>query len=78
MLLVGAMLLCTNTPYICHLASSCYYSDVLDRGKATQESRQDALRQVRWWWQDKGLGRAIKEEPGPGHHYPLLCLGSGS
>jgi hypothetical protein len=34
MLLVGAMLLYTNTPYICHLAISCYYSGVLGRGKA--------------------------------------------
>ena len=31
-LLVGAMLLCTNALYICHLAISRYYSDVLDRG----------------------------------------------
>ncbi len=49
------MILCMGALYICHLAISCYYSEVLDRGKATQESRQDALRQARWWWQDKGL-----------------------
>jgi hypothetical protein len=47
MLLVGAMLLCTSTLYICHLVISCYYSGVPDRGKATQESRQNALRQAR-------------------------------
>ncbi len=49
------MILCMGALYICHLAISCYYSDVVDRGKAIQESRQDALRQARWWWQDKGL-----------------------
>ncbi len=42
------MLPYTNTLYICHLAISCYYLDVPDRGKATPESCQDALRRARW------------------------------
>jgi hypothetical protein len=43
------MLLCMGALYICHLAISCYYLDVPDRGKATPESCQDALRRARWW-----------------------------